>query len=596
MGASGGRWWWWIGVVLVLVGAWLVSEGSLGLRRVELAPPGDEREGLEGHAMAPDSGGARVVVQRGSRGGDGIDVSSVDPRAGTEVRVHGGGRYVVVDPEGWPVAGASLLVSEYGNRVFTGLECCSDDEGVVRWGGDSEGRSGIALHPLHRPSPAVSMEPAGELRLGAGAPAGVRCRVVRGGNACEATVVLRPTFRDDVARIVLRAGRSGLELEGLWPGVWELFARADGEGVASRRESLEAGTTTEVWIELEDGARVSGAVVDARGVAVPEALVDARQEHAGGLYVSTRADASGAFVLGALHPGPVAIGARDGEGAEARATLDLSGGSTAHVRLVLSRGLEIAGRVEGLDGEPLAGLSVVVPVGPGAWSRQGATDEAGRFVLTSVPESVVPLEVRDLRVPDRRVLHRSEAEAGRRDVVLVVDPARPFHARLRARVVRADGHPVGRFEVSVGAREERIGTSFRVDEPSGELFLDALEPGPSWVAVLAEHALPHQEEVQLVAGGEVDLGTVTLAAAGGVVCEVDGAGDRSDLQCRLWPVGDERARRLAWVESSRAVVENLAPGTYEVVLCTKRDSRVLDRTTIVVVPRERVALRLSASR
>lgn len=154
--------------------------------------------------------------------------------------------------------------------------------------------------------------------------------------------------------------------------------------------------------------------------------------------------------------------------------------------LVVERGVRLAGRVVGADGEPVAGASV--SAGVARWNHLNLRTESGedgRFVfLNAQPEEQRVLVTAPGHGPalTRTPLDGAGLEVG--DIML------PGPHTLRGEVVDAAGDPVAGAMVAVGGWREGVGFDqrFRTDE-RGRWAWESAPPDAVKVAVLAEGKL-----------------------------------------------------------------------------------------------------------
>ncbi len=221
------------------------------------------------------------------------------------------------------------------------------------------------------------------------------------------------------------------------------------DGIKLRRgEEVDVGER-----RLSYGARLSGIVLDPDGAPVPGARVRAEAFMQFTLDDRTReTDAAGAFRIGGLAAGKYDLVA-DAPG-HAPGSLDdvivEANEELTGLRIVLSRGHAISGRVLGPNGEPIAGATVkrlpgsMGPVPPDRDSPSATTDSSGHFELREVPEGPCRLMARAASFADAEV----SASAGDSDVLITL--VRP--GSIRGRVLdAATGAPLAEFSVWAAA-------------------------------------------------------------------------------------------------------------------------------------------------
>src|SRR5262249_46463192 len=134
----------------------------------------------------------------------------------------------------------------------------------------------------------------------------------------------------------------------------------------------------DVVVRVERGAVVSGIVVDGSGKPVSGAMVSS-------LHGLGQTDDAGRFEITGLVPGPCAVSASTDTESSAIQQLDLAPGARVEVRLVVGD-TRIAGRVTNPRGEPLPDITVWATRVGSADSLGVTTDEAGRFVVSRLPQ------------------------------------------------------------------------------------------------------------------------------------------------------------------------------------------------------------------
>jgi protocatechuate 3,4-dioxygenase beta subunit len=243
-----------------------------------------------------------------------------EPRAdeATGAKVAG----LVLDAEGKPVARA-IVTCEERNLTTT-----TNEEGRFELGPEAAGCAAVSMHPGHSPSASVRLA-AGDgnvLRLlTMGAISGV---VLDEAGTPVASYLLAiesflPSADEDASPIMGRprtfADPTGqFLLERLPPGRYVLTASADARPPArSASITVEAGRTTHhVRITLARGAMLSGTILDAdtrQPIAGARIALDAATSSGANAIEGTSSDASGAYSLKGVPPGPFSVRvSRDG--------------------------------------------------------------------------------------------------------------------------------------------------------------------------------------------------------------------------------------------------------------------------------------------
>ena len=194
----------------------------------------------------------------------------------------------------------------------------------------------------------------------------------------------------------------GFEIGGV-PGKCALNCFVDSENfVRAMKEigGVEAGRAADVELALQLGLRVAGKVVDEDGTAVAEAAFEYNSQTSDGMnwsnFHNKKSANDGSFDLRGM---PTAKGTlfvkKEGFVTEERAfEKSPEGGAQEGLRIVLRRGLTIAGLVQGPDGQPFAGATVSLRFTPEANGNQmpwmqdndqsGRSDAEGRFRFTGL--------------------------------------------------------------------------------------------------------------------------------------------------------------------------------------------------------------------
>jgi protocatechuate 3,4-dioxygenase beta subunit len=343
-------------------------------------------------------------------------------------------------------------------------------------------------------------------------------------------------------------------------------ARASGHGTGRARLDQTALITHRLTLRLAaagtagelGSARLAGVVVDGENQPLAGVLVSAaphspgpppvrssRQEQDLVAAGRTITGADGRFAIEGLDPGAYEVVARDREHTPARDLLTLERGARAEVRLAMTRGALLTGRVRDTGGEPVPAFTVVVfeskSLGRGTVvSTRTFVDGGGAFTVEG-------LEARDYRL-----LATAHGHAPSRSVeaTAVLPPEKPSAVEIRlpagatlSGVVReTGGKPIENARVSVegGLGEGSTPVPFfasAVTDQRGEFALRGLAPGRRSVAAIAgghhgavltgievtEDARIGPVEVILAPLAEGEKPTVEMAGIGAALSAVDDA-------------------------------------------------------------------------
>lgn len=441
----------------------------------------------------------------------------------------------VLDDLGVPVGSATVWLSDYGNDS-SGVEAgLTDARGRLRLAEVMSGQSLAAFAPGHAPSAqhevsgASGSELAVTLHLrGPGMELEGRVLDRDGSGISAARVMVGPEYPESLEledgsqvtgpppRITRTDAQGRFRLRGLEPGPLSVAARADGFAPARTAAEPLGETKARCELVLAPEARVAGIVRHADGSAAAGVGI------AGGpyfdfAYVHARSASDGSYVLGGLASGEHEIRASEQERGEARTTLVLASGTETRWDPVLVSGTTLAGHVVDERGEPLADwhVAAVKLEHVGLWLRDTHSDSRGAFELVNAPREEFLLAVRSPEDPwGEPALLSDEFTPGQRDLVLVVpDVARPT-ARLRGRVLDGDGAVPAETQLMLTPGPGRSGVASPPDE-DGTFALGPRPPGSHVLTVFTrDHAAHVTAPFTLVAGQELDLGTIVLEAPG----------------------------------------------------------------------------------
>ncbi len=332
-----------------------------------------------------------------------------------------------------------------------------------------------------------------------------------------------------------------------WHGVHELLPSA----------------VTRAVVRLQVAPTVRGVVTDETGTPVPNALV-----HHGSLAElassSSTTDAAGRFELNSLPSGAVELTAwKEGIGS-CTTELTLESGSEYTWHPLLSKRPAITGVVLGVDGKPAVGAYVAC-----ANMRQqrdnatGRTDASGKFMIG-------PLRADAIYAVTAEVMHPGQGalRVGQRGVpvgselVLRVAPGEARTARLRGRLLEADGAPATRVHLTVTPLGSGVGGAmghFAGVEQNGEFAIGPSKAGRIRIAVRRQGVvIADLGEHELLPNQTVDLGDVRLPTPGGAVVNITG-GDVTNGVANLYLEG--RFLSSVRLANQQAQWDTLPPGT-----------------------------------
>jgi uncharacterized GH25 family protein len=314
--------------------------------------------------------------------------------------------------------------------------------------------------------------------------------------------------------------------------------------------AVEAGRSVEHDIVLDPGATVFGRVVDASGSPVPKARVVCNSDEAR-TRSEPRADETddaGAFVLRGVAPGRsklnvVCAGFVD-QSSDAREYA--SGDVVRDVVIALDRGNALAGTVRWADGRPGEGAALRVTAlseddqrrfsfSLGGEAPVATADAQGAFEISGLGAG--PYEVRadftetlpgegrkKIKRPWRATL--DSVEAGRRDLVLVLEPPRALVGTVRDDL----GRPVPKFQISAlpldaaGNSDWDRRVTQAVSDETGAFRVEKVHPGKWDVSVEAKgYQDPAEQRVEIADAEAVIEFTCTRGTSlAGRVLDPDG--------------------------------------------------------------------------
>jgi hypothetical protein len=247
-------------------------------------------------------------------------------------------------------------------------------------------------------------------------------------------------------------------------------------------------------------ATVRGSVVDPEGRPLEAQLMASEKDTRGGPGASARSGPDGRFELG-LEPGEWGLTARVQGYSAAPLPLSVSESGLDDVRLVLSPGRPLRGRVVDVNGRGVVGATVGIRA-PGVLQPFVESGPDGRFEIASVPDAELTLSAwTALGAFALRAAVRPSDE----EVVLRLRPG----ARLRARVVGEDGAPVA--------------SAFVAPRFAGGAMIQMAQPATTDSAGLVELRVPAGlGPIEVFASaGPTGTGSITLAPAEGQELEAE---------------------------------------------------------------------------
>jgi protocatechuate 3,4-dioxygenase beta subunit len=543
----------------------------------------------------------------------------------------------VLDGEDRPVPGARITARSETPGEPIPVEAETGDDGRFDMGGLEPGRYRITVAAAGHASTMaraeagaepleVVLEPAGAI---GGRVVDGRGRPVREASA-TATPRGRPALDASPHRVEADPADGSFRFDDLAAGVYDVEARASGHGTAVRPNvRVGAGRTVALGeLVLAKGGVVRGSVVDADGRGIASAAVYAEADP-GQLTddLAATTDAAGAFEIPGVPEGRVLLRASHASFAPAvvpEVLVDLTR-EPEPVRIALSRGARVEGRVRHRDGRPFTIGRVIVqgsaPAAVHSWPEPLPLDESGGFVAEHVPPgpadvhvlvftprptpfeagSVTTLNPIAMRPVDLREGETATVDVALRDVVVSGRVTRGGHGAGGIRVSVASG-PTGSISFSGlrGAPPPAAGPPplAATTGEDGAYELLVFGPGPSRVELAAPasgQGFPGRTVVVPDAFRfALDL-EIAEATVSGVVVDLEGGGPLPDVSLRLSPA-EERGSAGSGARSGpdgRFVI-GAEPGDY--VLSAERPGRVRVVRSLSVPPAGVEDLRLEIGR
>ncbi|MFL6231665.1 MAG: carboxypeptidase regulatory-like domain-containing protein [Thermoanaerobaculia bacterium] len=437
-----------------------------------------------------------------------------------------------VDPDGKPVAGASVSVSEeeptsrggrshqrWTGRTHSGV---TDDEGGFAFDGVSPGPISLSARaPRRQETELRNLEvKAGqdltnvEVVLAPGATVEGRVLSPEGRPVPGAEVSVAQPSQDNFGWSSLRATADGdgqYRIDGIPPGKRTLEARAEGyrRGVREVEASARAAT---VDFELERGLEVSGRIVDDGGNPVPGAQLMLMAGRGFSLNAPrAQSGADGAFRLTGLQDGTYTLHVNK-EGYTAAdfkgQMVTLAGASVSGLEVRLSGGGTITGHLTGVEFSQLSRVRV--------WAQMefwaGRVDPEGNYQISHLPPGDWTVTA---VVPDTP-LH-AEGQ-------VTLEPGAP-EARLDLNlggghtltgVVLSNGQPLAGASL-VLSRRKPVTRQSVVSDHEGSFRFGGLEDGGYDLDVATPKGARHHESLELAGDQTIRVELRTASLSGRVI-------------------------------------------------------------------------------
>ncbi|MEM7164043.1 MAG: sigma-70 family RNA polymerase sigma factor [Planctomycetota bacterium] len=332
-------------------------------------------------------------------------------------------------------------------------------------------------------------------------------------------------------------------------GTYSVVVRGPGRRQhIEKRIEVAADREASVQVQLGEGHRIEGIVVDPTGRPVADAevavnggmmvggsggqsiMISIGGKDSGG-QVKTTTDRHGRFVLDGLSSGNQTLTATHESWAPGTLA-DVASGSS-NIEVMLKEGSRVDGVVLAPDGTPLADAAVLVTRTFGDPVGEMTTGSDGRFAFDHLPSGQLRFVVaavgfptirESLQITDGEPITDLELrmEIGTAATGLVVDGAGAPVPGARVRLTVEDAHEMGAMATS---------------DADGKFRVEGLAVGEFYQGtVKSKQHLEHDVEPFTAGKGETELGTITLARGGkliGIVTNAAGepvAGARVSLR------------------------------------------------------------------
>jgi uncharacterized GH25 family protein len=450
-----------------------------------------------------------------------------------------------LDPDGGPVAGASVFLSEDESRSFGGRSvlmssdrfhrATSDDEGGFSFDGVSPGTFSLSAQaPRRQEAELKNLElktgqdlTGVELVLAPGAEVTGRVLSPEGRPVAEAQVMLveaseqrYPTF-SSLGASTDADGR--YRFDGLPPGKRTLEARAEGYRRAVRDVELTAAAVVD--FTLERGLEASGRVVDDAGSPIPGVDLTLFASQFSTDIPRAVSEADGTFRFSGLQDGTYRLMAfKDGYAPDRRGTkVTVAGAPVSGLEVKLSGGGTITGRLTGVEFSQLSRVQVSAN-----FTGSGQVDADGIYRIPHLPPGrwTVKAIVPDTPLHAEGVVN---LEPGVPEVRLDLQLG---GGRTLTGVVLSNGEPLAGAALLL-ARPRTSSRQLAESDHQGGFRFGGLEDGVYDLDVSTPRGALHRESVEISGDREIRVELRTASLSGRVIDAADSspvAGARISLR------------------------------------------------------------------
>ncbi|MCB9878064.1 MAG: carboxypeptidase regulatory-like domain-containing protein [Planctomycetes bacterium] len=538
----------------------------------------------------------------------GLNEIDFEVKAGIEVV----GR--VLDPDGAPVARADVWmqtssVAWDGARVLG----ATGDDGAFSLANVAPDCSLGAFAAGFGPSPLLDLEvvdqsapPAKvELRLvreggnltglvtdGQGAP-------IRGAQVAVGDQTKRPDWQHNRitevwgVRTVVTDWSGRYTFAGVPAGSNVVTARAKGFGILRSEATIRSGATTTLDLGLAKCAVVFGTVTDKDGAPEVGARVRVYDREPGTHFVAggqidfdlpfgnveAIADESGRYRVEGVTPGTAWLFAQrrtnGGYGGDSvalrRDTLEIAPGAEVRWDPVIDVGRTVAGVVRYRDGFPIPHLFITLKDERGGAEQTINSDKQGRFRFLCLDDSTYEVRVQPpFDAPrDNTAPRRTGIVPDRELVEFTVEydkPQKKVPGTVRGRIADAGARIRNPKAATVTIHSDAGWFRPGIALTDGAFVVDEVEPCRFKVVLKeGESVLASTDWFELVAAGDVDIGTLTTEPGGALHVQVSRAKGADDFEPKLYlrRDGDPMSTTIELGRAGEARADNLTPGRYE---------------------------------
>jgi len=567
---------------------------------------------------ALESGAVEFFCDRGAANDmSGFGAVKAGARSQAEILIENPGRILgrVVDSAGAAVEGAEIWLMLRANEMLSSMVASSDFAGAFeingvrarsvyavakkRGYGPSSRQFNLALPGADFELELVLRQPAGSLegvvRDSAGRPL-AQAQVIAG--PLGITWYLAP---DGVPTMKLEGQATTTDAAGhyefpsILAGPSEIYVRAADFVDGSAQFDIAVGTVTVRDLSLERGATLSGVVKQSNGSTPNSAKVQVRMVGSKRMH-SANTDGTGAYRITGLEPGAARLLATDNKREESlEEELTLTARAETNWSPVLSRGLELVGRVLDEEGKPARQYSVYVrrsAPGEEPFINAQTTNREGKFRLSGcrdVEYSVSVYPKSSLIFP---VAEARGVRPGGDELILQLDPKLRPSAFIAGRVVGADGRALAGIRVTPNCSAINYHAT-QLTLADGSFRAGPLPTGRWSLEIDAKGYAPFGlSEQELAAKQELDLGTIRLEQGDPIEVQLLYPDQPHSTRVYMTVRGlDRPLERWCTVDGDGARTPPLLPGRYRLGVEGAYGACVLD-TEVVAGQTTKVELEL----